>query len=195
MNLSCGMKMVWEKLPEFLQQRWRKTWHHIQATTCQPPYFFVFIDFLSKVVEEFSIPGFNQGLSSLNSTAKPSRVLRTSVEEKIMCNHHENAKHELHECRSLSYLPFSEVKQLAFSAGACFKCLRNHKQQDCTINVKCDICNLSHVTPMQKDVNPHRRRNFDENTRGNYEIRDQSSNLNQCKNQSRIQVVVSLLNI
>ena len=39
MNLSCGMKRVWEKLPDFLQQRWRKAWHTYETATCQNPHF------------------------------------------------------------------------------------------------------------------------------------------------------------
>lgn len=154
MNLSCGMKKVWEKLPDFLQQRWRKTWYTYETATCQNPHFYVFIDFLNKIIEEFSIPGFASTplRTGGNSLAKTLKTTAADTDKRfISCAYHPGAKHQLFQCKALKNLPYKKVREMALAAKVCFRCLQPHLFKNCNSSAKCEKCGRNHITAMHNE--------------------------------------------
>jgi hypothetical protein len=152
LNLSCGMQKVYCKLPEFMQNRWREKWHDYETATGYPPVFYTFVDFLSRIVEEFNIPGFSTAVSTNYSNPRARTSLRTEA-EKQSCIYHGGSTHESKDCTALIRLPYNDVRKLAIEARACFKCLGQHRQADCNNTSKCEKCSQSHVTAMHRDFN------------------------------------------
>ena len=152
MNLSCGMKKTWEKLPDNLQQRWRKTWYDFEHATGYEPQFVNFVEFLRRAVDEFSIPLFK----SPPTRGGNVKTLQTEVRaESIPCNYHDHAEDELADCKALHKLPYEEIRRLTISAKACFKCLKGYRQADCKSSVQCDKCGGPHLTVLHREK--HRR--------------------------------------
>ena len=116
--------------------------------------FYVFIDFLNKIVEEFSIPGFAPGPRAAGHSfaAKSLKTTASDVEKKFgTCTYHPDSNHQLSDCRALNNLPYKEVRDLALAAKVCFRCLKPHLIKNCTSRVKCEKCGKNHVTAMHNE--------------------------------------------
>ena len=80
------------------------------------------------------------------------------------CHHHQTSAHSLIECNAFRRMNHADKKNLIYSNKLCFKCLDNHYYKNCKSNVKCDICNLEHMTIMHRTA-PKENKNSNDNAR------------------------------
>ena len=179
-NLAQGTCMVWNKLPTFLKNAWRKfvSEHKMENRNSHPP-FQLFVDFLVTRSREYNEPSYVDHYSRTTEEkgirgTKPMKALLTDAEPTWLrkdsdpkkrsinspsagdssrtdtCPIHESSKHDLSDCRAFEKLPFQEKKSLLLKNGRCFRCFGKHLQSVCTTEVVCSTCHQNHHTIMHK---------------------------------------------
>lgn len=79
-NSSDDQRVVWQKLPEWLQAKWRSRGHEYMMRNCESPPFYMLVEFLEKHSDEMSNPNF-EGLESgaLNEISNGSQDRKSDV--------------------------------------------------------------------------------------------------------------------
>ena len=155
LNQKLGLADIREKLPSYLNARWRRHRDDLIADDRRNrhPKFHKFCSFLKR--EADSLCGDLNIVSeskkeTQSSTLKPTRVLQTSSQQET-CAVHETKGHRTADCITLwNMLP--EERRTVLS-GLCEKCLGKHNAKWCritTICARCDSekhCTAAHITP------------------------------------------------
>eukprot|EP00794_Sanderia_malayensis_P003911 gene3911-4452_t len=120
LDSARGLRLMIEKLPYPLQERWKRTGER------NPPSRFLRANFasVSKTAVEFN--------QRAQAETDPSRT----------CLIH-GSSHALRDCRAFQKKSINERKQLLLKNNVCFKCCSStsHRARECTVAVKCLTCN------------------------------------------------------
>ena len=188
-NTSFGIKRIFFKLPERLQDSWRdyEVTYGSNHNGAGAP-FADFVNFLSAKLKKYSLPSYKTSpwisnpekqnkLPPSHSFKKPANAstfqtdkVRNAQPEKspekqdraiqeIACILHPNGKHDIKDCRSFSSKTFDEKRSLCFKAGLCYLCLGQHRQADCDGTQKCTQCNGKHLSVMHNEKFNHKNVN------------------------------------
>ena len=155
-----------QRLPDSLQNRWRKKAVYARDTTGEYPNIAMFLRFLEEVSREVNDPIFgytadndrrdNQDKRS-HQTSKSKQVKAMAVEvggkpdqekkDKVKCPQCSGG-HPLYVCRDFKKLSASERLQAAKEKKLCYSCLKpaNHVMRDCNFDRVCGIdgCTYKH---------------------------------------------------
>lgn len=163
-DLSTGMREIWSKLPDTLQNRWRAHGNKFERENCgKSPTLAIFILFL----EEQSIEMSNPNYEKIRFANKPqTKVLRTDVEshqqeidnsdtnvprKNFNCPVHQTDRHLLTECFEFKKLPYIEKRNILIEFRRCFRCVEKHLLKNCPNETKCEKCNGNHIVLMHND--------------------------------------------
>lgn len=185
LNFGDGLWLVKGKLPEFLQNRWRKVGTQYKAMNeGQHPPFTIFLKFLTEMADEFSDPSFFPSIAKTNDSFKhrsfalishrsqslpasqdePTSI--TPVEDRSPCIIHQPAKHRTVRCHSFAQMNVEDRRRLAKDEALCYRCLGFHKAEHCTSAEKCYYCqSSSHHSILHKDEKPQSGRDEFRNQR------------------------------
>ncbi|XP_038063243.1 uncharacterized protein LOC119733951 [Patiria miniata] len=162
LDSSRGLQPLVQKLPEWLQNKWREKGSEYKKkhAVLFPPFeeFVKFIQHHARVQSDPSFQ-FTDAVKSAaeRSSSRPSFTVRkTGVEEgsaakeTSRCPVH-NTAHKLQDCRVFCQKSIDEKISFVKENRLCFRCLRaNHIIKNCKTPVRCDICGKSHVTVMHR---------------------------------------------
>ena len=156
-HLASGLKSIRSKLPEFLQNKWRRCGQRHEDEYGHHPPFTTFIDFLDRQARQFS----NRNYETLASDrtlcnvkafqtaleVKPKAVLEdqspvSSISSKF-CHFHRASTHALADCKAFRKLKFADRKALLSDNKLCYRCLGNHMVSKCTTTVTCTLCDYA----------------------------------------------------
>ena len=166
LNIANGAELVREKLPNFLQDKWRVFGQRYEDNNYgQHPPFSELTSFLSNQVREISNSNYkNVTAVKLNNNDKKNfKTYVTSKlnnenqdsndktpEDNFNCIIHKSAKHKTANCRTFINMSHSEKEQLIMENKLCFKCLDQHMRKYCKANLKCEVCSKNHCTAMHQ---------------------------------------------
>ena len=168
---SVGVNAILLKLPQNLQDRWiSDASNHKRLTGCVFPKFSYFVAFIERMAKIKNDPCFqfnNDHSYVSDDVVRPGRsklqvnCQKTDISERknednsSTCPFHDNARHELKECRIFLNKPFSERFQFLKSNGYCFKCCssKKHIKDTCKEKIKCNVCSRTdHSTALHRDM-------------------------------------------
>jgi len=165
-NLSVGQRKVWQKLPDYLQRKWRSRGHGfgLENMGAVPP-FTNLVDFIQVSLDEISDPNYELQLP-VREFKKTLVSSTASAKESIMCIYHSKPGHSLINCRNFGKLPYAKKHEFAAEKKLCYKCLGKHFARECDSKSKCSKCSGNHVTAMHVEKRPDAvvRRNSDSET-------------------------------
>lgn len=166
-NTAQGVRKLWLKLPEQLQNSWRTQCDDFRAANDDryPP-FSRFTKYLAKKTRELSDPILqrqqkteyrrNDPVALKTEIPPPTPASEHSFSSKgpslplkndsSKCPFHETALHSLETCRKFIHAPRKEKVNLLKSKGLCFLCFGKHLKTDCRANIKCNSCGDKHHT-------------------------------------------------
>ena len=170
LNLSSGLRPLRTKLPDFLQNEWRRCGQSYEDSNfgTHPP-FSVFINFLDRQSRQLSNRNYEtqpyserqrnvrafqtstyemKPKSNLELPPKPPKLSELSLK---FCRLHKTANHSLADCVTFRKLAYPERKNFIKEHKLCYKCLGDHMISNCTSSVSCDICGKHHVTALHRD--------------------------------------------
>ena len=142
LNYARGLGILRKKLPEFLQNDWRKFGQAYEDThgAGHPP-FSKFVEFIRSKARQLS----NKNYETIrDSSVNRVRVLQTDVLDNRgtaspqvepisdipeYCSIHDSNDHSIRECGDLKKLPWNERKRRVYEMKLCFVCLGNHMAQ------------------------------------------------------------------
>ena len=165
-NLQHGMRLIWEKLPDNFQTKWRSRYLRHEYETGSPPDFALLIEFLERFVKEVSHPSFvNVNKTPLYRSVRALVTVNESPEKAILnCKYHDSDTHSILDCKAFAKLPFLDRKKFVIDNRLCFICLESHFSDKCPnkSHVKCSKCSKSHCSSMHYDnVSPQTNSKFD----------------------------------
>ena len=166
LNLASGTRIPREKMPRFLQDKWRTCGQSYEDNNAgRHPPFRVFVEFLKRNARELSNANYE---NSPPSDRKFTRFLITCAEINSdsaykevnsiikFCPLHNAYNHSLEECKVFLKLSLQEKRKKIMELRICFLCFKDHMMKDCTANVKCKVCEGKHATLFHID-NAHKQ--------------------------------------
>ena len=162
LDSSRGLQPLVQKLPEWLQNKWREkgSEYKRQHGVLFPP-FEEFVKFIQHHARVQSDPSFQFSeavkSSAERSSSKPSFTVRktgvkegSATKETVRCPIH-NTAHDLQDCRAFREKSPDEKISFVKENRLCFRCLRTgHIGKNCKTLVRCDVCSKSHATVMHR---------------------------------------------
>ena len=158
LNCSGGLKPLREKLPKFLQDRWRREGQTYEDNNyvSHPPFDF-FVLFLKKSAREMSNKNYeNSSVPVPDRDRRYNKVMATQIIESDAppkhnskpdnCPIHNSSFHRLVNCRSFLRMSISEKRAKLSELHLCWRCMGNHFRNKCLVEVKCEVCNGPHHT-------------------------------------------------
>lgn len=166
------MRVILEKLPFSLHERWRRLADTILEDQYRQVTFTDLVEFIEKEARVASNPLFGRHLFKSQKDSKSNKVdhsrvtnSKEGIKAKVNCNKVANeegkqlkcffcsGKHYLDECQSIMKKSEKERKEFIVKEGLCFGCLRHgHVFKDCQRRRSCRICNKRHVTILHRPV-------------------------------------------
>ena len=211
-NLSVGIRKVWLKLPDPLQNAWRSvTVDYKSRFNGNHPPFNVFVDFLTRKSKEYCDPCYvrsliNQDLpkrkdsrnvilktetdpesKSRNMTSNPVSIV--NVDSSYLCILHPSGKHETSDCKVFSKLSHADKRSALIEHGRCFRCFGKHLQSNCDVKVSCNVCNGPHNSAMHRDKPNHAHFQISRADKGNTNICTKVCGDQQSKSCSKVLLV------
>ena len=168
LNLNVGLSQVREKLPGFVDNRWRR----LKGDCGEHPKFEIFCKFLKREADllcsdlrpthcepaDLQTPQLkmgNRGAVGGNSTENSNAEQRDG--QRKWCPLHKREGHTLENCHAFETSAHEEKMTFLSSTGLCFRCLGGHLSKDCRETVTCSICSRNgHMTVMHRDNNASR---------------------------------------
>ena len=168
-NLTAGMRQIWLKLPDHLQNGWRTASADFKmANFGNSPSLVHLIAYLRRKYNELSDPSLEKPTASNTTTSRltartkqynysnPSTVFATSAENTVsqkldVCPLHPDGKHAFESCNTFKKKPHSEKVDIIKENRRCFSCLGPHFKKDCKTEISCEICKKKHATSMHDD--------------------------------------------
>ncbi|KAJ8020558.1 hypothetical protein HOLleu_40182 [Holothuria leucospilota] len=158
LDSSRGVQPLVEKLPEWIQKRWRdKGYLYKESHSVSFPPFGVFVEFVQGQARVLNDPSFApvqaktiKGDSSHKSAVTVRKTEVKDADKMAKCPIHKTA-HSLQDCRSFREKPIEERTTLVKDNHLCFKCLLpGHLARNCKSAVKCETCGKTHLSIMHK---------------------------------------------
>nr|XP_022306551.1 uncharacterized protein LOC111112950 [Crassostrea virginica] len=169
-NSSTGVLPILSKLPTSIQDKWATQASGYKKRHCVPyPTFSFFVNFIREMCEIRNDPGLTCAVpvntknkprfqSASTVTARKLEVSSTQKSDNERCPIH-NTGHSLNECRGFRKKSLQDRQKFLRERKICFRCCssQSHIAQDCSVNVKCEICgNSRHATVMHLDRRPQK---------------------------------------
>ena len=158
LNTAIGLRPLREKLPKFIQDRWRSFGQSYEEGSggIHPP-FRVFLEFIRKLSNELSNSHYDDCLHYEKKSAralitKEENVKPKSNEIECFCVIHNSKNHDTKDCWSFAKLNYADRKKKVYEFKLCFLCLKPHLMADCKSDVKCEKCDKRHCTVMHRDT-------------------------------------------
>ena len=174
LNLSSGLRPLRTKLPDFLQNEWRRCGQGYEDSNfgTHPP-FSVFINFLDRQSRQLSNRNYEtqpyserqrnvrafqtstyetKPKSTLELPSKPPKLSELSLK---FCKFHKTSNHSLADCVTFRKLSYPERTNFIKEHRLCYKCLGDHMISNCTSSVSCDACGKQHVTALHRDTDSY----------------------------------------
>ena len=163
-HLASGLKSIRSKLPEFLQNEWRRCGQRHEDEYGHHPPFPTFIDFLDRQARQFSNRNYEtlasdrtlrnvkafQTTLEVKPKAVPEDQLPVSSNSSKFCHFHKASTHTLADCKAFRKLKFADRKALLSDNKLCYKCLGNHMVSKCTTTVTCTVCGRNHLAALHR---------------------------------------------
>ena len=184
-NLSLGIRKIWIKLPDTLQNGWRTFSADFYNNHGSSPVLYNLVAYLERKHREFCDKSYEktQVSSAQEYHGQPRKVTlktetpeeedKTSTTESANCLLHPNGKHSLNECNLFIKKPYEEKKTFILENKLCFTCLGPHFKQDCPGKVTCRFCKGNHASGIHRDM-PYKPKDEGRPSHANFET---SSNL------------------
>ena len=141
LNLNIGLSRVRQKLPTFIDNKWRK----VKGSFREHPSFHYFCDFLKREVDllcDDLRPSWDQSPLA-SGPASDSRAPSNSIKAPTpgnFCKFHEMRGHNLEGCNAFENLPHEEKMSFLEFHKLCYRCLGSHFSRNCRETVKCARC-------------------------------------------------------
>ena len=140
LNHNIGLEPIRKKLPNFVNNAWRKKRSDYLEQHGTYPKFNIFCDFLQKMSDSLCddvlpITFPHNTLPSHNNTKTTNaRVLYTSSDEKeakLYCAFHKVDAHDTQSCTSVIQMEPTDKRAFIMRNGLCFRCLGHHLASKC----------------------------------------------------------------
>ena len=167
LDSSRGLQPLVQKLPDWLQMKWRgKGSQYKEKHSVMFPPFEVFVKFVQGHARVQNDPSFQftdaaKGAGDRTPQKSAFTVRKTGVndrpsaKESLRCPIH-NTAHELQDCRVFKEKSPDEKIAVLKENRLCFRCLKpNHLIKNCKTGVRCDLCGKPHVTVMHRPAPSH----------------------------------------
>ena len=160
-NLPYGMRLIWSKLPDVLQNQWRTySADFRQSNLGNPPTLNHMIGFIQRKSKEYSDPCYEKiptvaSRSTVYKSSGSSTTLKTEtpvVASSENCPLHPSGKHTLDECNLFSKKSYEDKQSVLKEHKRCFQCLGPHLKKFCKTDVSCNLCSKKHPTFMHRDT-------------------------------------------
>lgn len=183
MNIAQGVELVRQKLPKFLQDRWRSYGQDFEdKNNCQHPPFSYFIEFLNKQVREISNTNYKNIYLREKSSQQEKKNYKTFITKENeptqtvqtaerFCFLHNVSNHSTADCRTFLKLPYADKQKKAFEHKLCYLCLQQHLMADCKAEIQCEKCFKKHCTAMHKDSSNKKEEKFISNKNASPDIK------------------------
>ena len=163
MNLASGREELRRKLPERIQNEWRKVGQaHEDRNGGHHPGFNIFVDFVKRQSRLqsnqnyetiFTKPTPRNSIRTLQTAVNndpplplPEANERTSQSPKKHCPIHNVSSHSLLHCFAFKKMPYPEKHRIMVEQRVCFRCLGAHRASNCDSDVECEECGQGHLT-------------------------------------------------
>ena len=171
LNLNVGLSMVREKLPSFMDNKWRR----IKAEYSDHPKFSYFCSFLKAETDLLCKdlrPSYEINLSDNNGNQSTSTKINGldckysedtlhSDNSRNWCKFHQREGHTLGNCYAFETSVHEDKLAFLMSNGLCFRCLGTHISRDCKEKVTCTICSRDgHLKIMHRSNESLRSQNY-----------------------------------
>ena len=181
LNHASGLEPIRDKLPSFVNNKWRQMKSSYFANHGSHPTFAVFCEFLEKLSDVLCSDVTSIQCAVPNKIARPRELkkdvvfksYKTDVElptssknsntNNTKCPLHQSNTHHLSDCSVFIDMKPKIRKLIVSSHKLCFRCLDGHFAADCSREISCDSCNASshHTLLHQPKFVPNpRSRNF-----------------------------------
>ena len=160
LNFASGLKVIRRKIPEFLQNDWRKIGQAYEDKNREHPPFKFFTEFINSKSRQFSNKNY-ETIREYNYRGQ-TRVLQTEVarrdgrhhkekEQRRFCQFHNSGSHWTRECKELGDLPFKDRKAFIYEYRLCYRCLDKHYASNCSASLECAVCRGPHATALHRE--------------------------------------------
>ena len=176
-NISLGsreiehpktIRTIMEKLPNYMQDRWRRRVYDINESECRGECFKDLVDIVTKEASILSNPLYGKHLiqSQPKKTEKKGNSSSKTVSARVNANvadHTQktlkcyfcNEPHHLNDCKALMNKPENERRDFVMKKGLCFGCLRSgHAVKECRRKLSCKTCKGLHPTLFHRKAKP-----------------------------------------
>ena len=164
-NLPAGIRKIWLKLPDPIQNRWRSVANDFEVRNWgHGPTFLKFTEFLENQVQEACNPNYekvnyatidtkkSRSLKTEIQTQKESVILQTEMPlQDFKCPIHKTDHHSLILCRQFQKLQYKDKRSILIDNKLCFRCAMKHNAKDCNIDISCEKCSGKHKTVLHND--------------------------------------------
>ena len=152
------LKLIVEKLPDWMVHRWSRTVSRIKLTQSRYPHFEELVAFVTLEADISNDPVFGAGAlppssskpatSSQQAPAAKKASLATLSEVVTTCDFCNLPAHAISQCDSFAKKPAKEKRDFVFKSCLCFGCLKSkeHKSRQCNDRETCGSCSKKHPT-------------------------------------------------
>jgi len=166
-NMSVGLRKIWLKLPDRLQNGWRSKASELQQSQYNSPSLSDLIAYLENKHREYSNLSYTKQLTTqefpksdidkkttLKTDSKTGPVQNEKehkVDKDAACPVHPTGKHHFHECLAFAKMTGEEKNTLINKNKRCYICLGPHLKSSCPRNITCKICQGKHATAVHRE--------------------------------------------
>ena len=162
-DLTVGQSQIWNKLPDWLQIKWRSHAFKLSKENSAPlPPLSALIDFMEYNLEEMSCLSFETPVTkvirgTMATVTEPAST--DSQNPPVKCLYHDTSGHSLINCRTFGKLSYGDKQKFASEKWLCFKCLGQHLAKNCHNRQHCLKCRRDHSTIMHPETQRNKPRN------------------------------------
>ena len=186
LNYQTGLEAIRQKIPDFLNRKWRSIKKGHTDFYGSHPTFRVFCEFLESEAELLcsDVPfQLQDSIKKIKNIRTVSTNLQTKVDSKDeearknadvtpTCPIHRSQTHSLNNCFSFRKFDVQTKRLFLISHKLCFKCYKLHLAKNCKVNVQCDKCKSTfHNTDMHVDKSSLKFKN--QSNKHNFEIKQE----------------------
>ena len=166
-NYSSGIKVILEKLPEFIVHEWGRLGRKYEKKykKSHPPFKF-FVDYLLRKADEIVDEKYSVKRATSSTDKKKHdeyhqksttiKVMQTQItstanphitsDGKPFCVIHQKPGHKLINCNAFKYKTYEQKYDILKSNKLCYKCAEKHYAKACDSHEKCATCSKPHLT-------------------------------------------------